>query len=246
MKTVVLNESGKALYFTVKEKIASFIEEGKYEVGSQLPTESELCKLFDVSRTTIRLALQQLELDGKIYKVQGKGTFVSQPKISEPITQHIKSFSEQMNAAGLSSHSKVLDLGVVPATLFLSHKLGMEQDDPIIKLVRLRYADDVPYQHSTSYIPWKVAPNLLNDDFSGSLFELLKSKYDVHILKSVESIEPIIPEKSVCNLLNIPGNTPSFLSESLTYSTDNLPIEYSSTTVRGDYAKFIVERNYND
>ncbi len=238
------NKQGTALYYSVKEKMLEFINNGKYEVGSQLPTESDLCKLFDVSRTTIRLALQQLELEGRIYKVQGKGTFVSQPKINEQITQNIKSFSEQMKDAGLSSYSKVLSLEVIPASLFLAHSLEVQQDDPIIKLVRLRFAEAKPYQHSTSFIPWKLAPSLLKDDCSKSLFQLLESKYNINILKSVESIEPVLPDQTICDMLNIPENTPSFLLESHTYSTDSIPVEYSTTIVRGDFAKFVTERYF--
>ncbi|MFS0862139.1 GntR family transcriptional regulator [Fredinandcohnia sp. 179-A 10B2 NHS] len=240
----MFNKPGTALYYSVKEEILESINSGTYPVGSQLPTEAELCKIFDVSRTTIRLALQQLELEGRINKVQGKGTFVSKPKIRESLTQNIRSFSEQMRDAGLSSYSKIISMDVIPATALLAHSLEIEEGDPIIQLVRLRFAGKEPYQYATSYIPWKVAPGLLHDDCSGSLFHLLTSKYQVQLLKSIETLEPIMPDKKVCELLHIPENTPSFLTDSLTYSTDNVPIEFSTTIVRGDFAKFVSERFY--
>lgn len=238
------SKPGTALYYSVKEEILELIKSGTYKVGSQLPTEAELCKLFDVSRTTIRLALQQLELEGRIYKVQGKGTFVSKPKIQENLTQSIKSFSEQMKDAGLSSYSKVLSMDVIPATSLLAHSLEIEENDPVIKLVRLRFAGTEPYQHATSYIPWKIAPGLLHDDCSGSLFQLLTTTYKVNLLKSVETLEPVLPDIEICELLHILENTPSFLSDSLTYSTENVPIEFSTTIARGDIAKFVSERFY--
>ena len=137
----MFNKPGTALYYSVKEEILESIKSGTYPVGSQLPTEAELCKLFDVSRTTIRLALQQLELEGRINKVQGKGTFVSKPKIRESLTQNIRSFSEQMRDAGLSSYSKIIGMDVIPATAILAHSLEIEEGDPIIQLVRLRFAE---------------------------------------------------------------------------------------------------------
>lgn len=238
------NKTGTALYYSIKEKILERIDREIYQVGGKLPSETALCLEFEVSRTTIRLALQQLEQEGRIYKLQGKGTFVAQPKIQETITQTIKSFSEQMMSMGLQSHSEVLSIETIPATLFLANSLDIQPNDPVFKLVRLRFAGQKPYQHSTSYVPWKVAPNLIHDDCSGSLFELLKTKYNLKFLKSIESIEPVIPTLQISNLLGIPENTPSFQSESLTYSTEMVPIEYSTTIVRGDFAKFVTERYY--
>lgn len=226
-------------------KILELIEDGTYEVGSQLPTESDLCKIFDVSRTTIRQALHQLELEGTIYKIQGKGTFVSSPKINEQITENIRSFSEQMKEAGLNSYSKVMNLEIIPATSKLAGFLSIEEEDPIIELERLRFAGEKPYQYSISYIPWEVAPNLVKEDCSFSLFELLKNKFNISIKKSIESIEPILPEKEICEMLNIPDNTPSFLLTSHTYSDDDIPIEYSTTIVRGDVSKFVTKRYYD-
>ncbi|KHE71836.1 GntR family transcriptional regulator [Halobacillus sp. BBL2006] len=239
------NNTGRSLYHSIKDNLLELIKNGTYEVGSQLPTESALGKEFGVSRTTIRLALQQLEAEGLIYKVQGKGTFVAQPRINEHITPNIKSFSEQMKEAGMTSYSKVLSLDLIPATLFLAHALDLETNDPVIKLVRLRYANDIPYQHSTSYIPWKIAPGLLQEDYSHSLFNLLKTKYNIEILKSVESIQPVLPEIKESELLDIPENTPSIRLESYTYSKENVPIEYSTTIVRGDFANFVTVRYYN-
>lgn len=149
----MINRSpGTALYYLIKEKLLELIKNETYQIGSQLPTESELCRMFDVSRTTIRLALQQLEIDGKIHRVQGKGTFVSKPKINEALSQNMKSFSEQMKDAGLVSFSKVLAFEVIPAYYSLAQTLEIEEEDPVIKLVRLRHGGSEPLQHSTSFI----------------------------------------------------------------------------------------------
>lgn len=242
---MIRTKPGTVLYFELKEKIKVMISSGIYPVGSQLPTELELCNKFEVSRTTVRLALQQLELEGIIQKFQGKGTFVSQPKINEVLTPKITSFSEQMKDAGLSSYSKVLAKEIIPAYPSLALSLEINKDDPVIKLVRLRFGGTEPFQHSTSYVPWKVAPTLIQDDCSGSLFELLQVKYQITIWKSVETIEPILSNQLVSEMLNIPAGSPAFLLESSTYSSDHVPIEYSSTIVRGDRSKFVLERYYS-
>ncbi|RXZ78369.1 GntR family transcriptional regulator [Paenibacillaceae bacterium] len=239
-------KQGAALYFRVKENLLALIKSGVYTLGDKLPTESELCQEYEVSRTTIRQALQQLEIEGYIQRVQGKGTFVSKPKIREPITRNIRTFVEQMKDLGLSAHSKVLELIVIPADNTLAETLHIEEKDPVIKLIRLRYAEDEPLQYVTSYLPWRVAPGLVNEDCSGSLFDLLKSKYDVKIYRSVEAIEPILIEESISYLLEVPAGSPAFSLKSLTYNSEEQPIEYSYGIVRGDRFKFTMERYVND
>ena len=238
-------KQGVSLYFSIKEQLLEEILSGSLKVGDQLPTENELMNRFDVSRTTIRLAVQQLELDGYVQKVQGKGTFVTKPKIAETITPHIRTFVEQMNDLGLKSRSKILEQVVVAADLSLAEKLGIGLKDPVVKLSRLRFAESDPIQHSISYIPWKIAPGLIEDDCTNSLFELLHGKYGINLHRSVESIEPVMSDKNVSKLLEIKPNSPAFLLESITYTDQNEPVEYSSSIIRGDRSKFTLERFFN-
>ncbi|NRF94503.1 GntR family transcriptional regulator [Paenibacillus frigoriresistens] len=239
-------KQGTSLYLIVKEKLLQLIKSGMYKIGDQMPTESELCKEYDVSRTTIRQALQQLELEGHIRRIQGKGTFIAKPKISESLTLNILTFVEQMKNLGVSSQSKVLELILIPADCTLAETLNIEEKDPVIKLVRLRNADSEPLQYVTSYLPWRVAPGLISDDITGSLFTLLSTKYEVKIHRSVESIEPILIDELVSGFLEVPVGSPSFSLESMTYNDKDQPIEYSLSIVRGDRFKFTMERFLNE
>lgn len=236
-------KTGVALYTIIKFKILELIKSGKYQVDDQLPTESEFCEEYNVSRTTVRLAIQQLELEGFVKRVQGKGTFVSTAKIQTPITQRILSFAEQMQ--GRNSKSKVIELGVIPAGHAIASILKIGEKDPVTKLVRLKYAENEPHQYHTSYIPWSVAPGLVGDKFKDSLFELLRVKYKINISNSTESIEPILTDEIVSGYLNIPVGSPSFLSESTTYDENGTVIEYAHIITRGDRSKFVVEQSYD-
>lgn len=235
--------NGKSLYTIIKFKIIESIKSGKYKVNDQLPTENEFCEEYNVSRTTIRLALQQLELEGIVRRVQGKGTFVSNEKIMTPITQKILSFAEQMQ--GRNSESKVIELKVIPADQSISSILNLKEMEPIIKLVRLRCVDGEPIQYHTSYIPWRMAPGIEVHECTGSLFELLRTKYKINISRGIESIEPILTDEIVSGYLNVPVGSPSFLSESTTYDVNNVVIEYAQIINRGDRTKFILEQSYN-
>lgn len=234
---------GEALYTTIKLKIIELIKSGKYKNNEQLPTESEFCEQYHVSRTTVRLALQQLELEGYVNRIQGKGTFVSMDKIQTPYTQKIRSFAEQME--GRNSKSEVLSLDVIPADPAIASILEISEKDPVIKLIRLRYADSEPIQYHTSYIPWQVAPGMSAEDCKESLFEILRTKFDVSISHGQESIEPILSDEMVSKYLNIPVGSPTFLTESKTFDNKNQTIEYAQIITRGDRTKFVVEQTYN-
>ena len=232
-----------ARYVAILEKIIGMIESHDYGPGSQLPTEAELCAEFGVSRTTVRHALQHLEFQGLIERKRGKGTFVNIQKIRGWATP-TESFTEQVQSHGLSSHSKVLDVRVIPATYKLAQTLLVSEKDPIIQLVRLRFANDQALQHVTSFIPWHIAPGLVEDDCTRSLFALLENKYNVSIHHAVEFIEPMITSSSISSLLNVPNGSPAFLLESITYDHKNVPIEYAKQVIRGDRFRFSTERTY--
>ncbi|MEC1355174.1 GntR family transcriptional regulator [Bacillus sonorensis] len=232
-----------ALYSVIKFKIIELIKSGKYKANDQLPTESEFCEQYHVSRTTVRLALQQLELEGYIKRIQGKGTFVSAAKIQAPIPHKITSFAEQMK--GLRSESKVLELVVIPADQSIAELLQINENDPVNKLVRIRYAEDEPLQYHTSYIPWKIAPALVQEECTGSLFALLRSKYNIRIERGTEWIEPILTDETISKHLLINVGAPVFLSESITYDDQGAVVEYAQIITRGDRTKFIVEQQYS-
>ncbi|WP_274364990.1 GntR family transcriptional regulator [Paenibacillus thermotolerans] len=237
-------KSGIALYNVVKDKILEMIKSGKYPIGEQLPTESELCKQFDVSRTTIRLALQQLALEGRIHRVQGKGTFVSKPKVHHSITSLEKGFAEQMLDQGLRPETRVLDLMVIPATPALAASLQIAEKDPVNKLLRVRYADNEPLAYEVSFLPWKFTPGLQHEDCEGSLYKLLRTKFQFPVKRTVEYVEPVLTDQMTSNYLNIPEGTPAFYLETTAYTADEVPIEYSYGYFRGDRSKFVIERNY--
>ncbi|OCT14582.1 hypothetical protein A8709_17085 [Paenibacillus pectinilyticus] len=238
-----MKKEGIALYYTVKEKLHEMIEEGKYAPGQQFPTESELCEKFGVSRTTIRQALSQLKLEGHIYQVQGKGTFVSLPKLEQSVAPY-RSFNEQLKGRGQQIDTKVVELTVVSADKRLAKKLEILEQDAVFRLERIRYADDLPLLFSITYIPWKVTPGLMKEDCFGSLYTLMKEKFAVELSHCVESIEPILMDEAIGKHLNTPVGAPSFLLNTVTYAKNNKPVEYSHEVFRGDRAKFTIERKF--
>lgn len=236
-----------SLYSLVKKSISEKIQAGIYNVGDKLPTEMELCSEYNVSRTTVRIALDQLALEGKIVKIQGSGTFVSKPKISQSLSTAGKGFVDQILEQGYEPNIVILDLRVIPADASLAKRLQIKENDPVNRLERLRFANEEPLQYETSYVPWSFAPGLINDaeDCKRSLYKLLQTKYNVKIHKTLEELEPILADEKVSGHLNVPRGTPIFSLETITYNDVQIPIEYSEAVFRGDRYKFTIERFYS-
>lgn len=234
-------------YAIVKQHLLDAIKSGHYQPGDQLPIEDELCKMYTVSRTTIRQALQQLELEGRINKIQGKGTFISttQSEIVHHMLAPIVNFTELMEELGRRSETRILESSVVPAIPPFQLQLDIPEQSPVTKLVRLRLADDQPVAHETIYLPWSLAPGLSNEKEIGSLFKLLKEKYGHQIERSVDTLKPVIADEAIAKLLNIESGSPSFHIRTVSYLQDNTPIEYSESVFRTDMSHFVIERRYD-
>jgi GntR family transcriptional regulator len=223
------NKGVSPLYSLVKNGILNSIRSGTYHVGDKLPSETDLCAEYQVSRTTIRYAMQQLELEGIVHRIQGKGTFVSKPK---PTHSFSKSFQEEVSSQGLQANNLILKFTIIPANRLLKEMLQISEQDPVIQLIRLRMANEDPLQYITSFIPWKLAPGLKPEDCKHSLFQILKERYNIQIRQSTESIESVLADEIVSKNLQIPIGSPILYLESIAYDDSGKPIEYSEGYVR--------------
>lgn len=233
-----------ALHSAVKESIVQMIKNGDYQPNTKLPTEAEFCKSFEVSRTTVRTALQQLTVEGYVYRIQGKGTFVSENKVRQTLTSTVENFSDQVMMQGKNPSTKVLGLTVIEANASLAKRFDLDIGDPINKLVRVRYVDSVPLQYEVAYLPWHKTPGLDMKACETSLFRLLKNQFNLKVLKTIEHLELALADESIAEKLEIPNGSPCFSLETHTYEADQSVIEYSKTYFRGDRSHFVIERNY--
>lgn len=232
-----------SMYNNIKEQILNQIHTGVYEVGGKLPTEAELCETFQVSRTTIRLALNELEFQGIVERTQGKGTFVKRKEMQLVQT---RSFTEDVLNNGMLPWHKLVSASVVPAEPPLDEYLKVPAKSPVTELTRVRYADDVPLLYETTYVPWHVAPGLATEytESSGSLFEFLKGRYEIKIDRSVEQLKPVLADKNVAKWLGVKEGSPCLQVKTFTYGVDGEPIEHSFGVFRGDIPSYTIERYY--
>lgn len=236
----VNRQSVTPLYYQVKELILQMIEKGELKIGNRLPTEKELCKKFEVSRITIRKAIEELVKDGVLYKERGKGTFVAHTKIQQGLLQ-LMSFTEEMKTQGFNVHSRILESKLMTANRKVAEYLGLDDGTQVLKVARLRFVNRDPVAFNISYFPGKLCKQLMEEDLSGSIYHLLEEKLGFALHKAVETLEIVSVNGPIARLLNVPQDSPALLIERVTYIKGGRPIEYVKSLFRGDKSRFYVE-----
>jgi len=230
------------LYYQLKQLILKEINEGNPKVGDSLPTESEISKVLKISRPTIRQALNELVTEGYIYRQKGKGTFVSKPKIDEAFFQKLESFNEEMIKKGLKPSTKVMSFKVIKGIASVNNKLRVSEEEKLIYLARLRFANDEPIVYVETYIPYSYCPLLIHEDLSvNSLYSLLEEKFGKKVVRASRKIEAVNSNSMEAKLLNMKKGQAICLVKTLAYTDDELPIEYSVARSRGDSNEFSIE-----
>ncbi len=140
-----------------------------------IPSERELAEMYDISRMTVRQAVNNLVNDGYLIRRRGKGTFVAAQKIEQPL-KGLTSFSEDMRARGMEPGTIVLSFETVPASQKLAEGLGVTEGDDLYEVRRLRLADGLPMALETLYIPVHLVPGLTRDVVSGSVYEFYRKR----------------------------------------------------------------------
>jgi GntR family transcriptional regulator len=203
-----------------------------------IPSERELCEMFSVSRPTVRRALEELEHDGELYRLAGKGTFIADKKYTDHEMQWFIGFHEDASSQNKTPTSMVLQQIVVPAPADVANMLGVPTDSEVFVLERLRFVDNEPICLVTSYIPLTICSDLIRTNFSDkSLYNFLKS-HDITIYKAKRSIEVKKATMGESTYLNIEKDSPVVLFQSLGFTEDGIPFEFVKSRYPAYKARF--------
>jgi GntR family transcriptional regulator len=229
-------------YVQVRDALIERIRDGSWKPGDQLPGEPELCHLFEVSRTVIRQALNDLVYKGMIVREKGKGTFVAEPKIRESLVQKLTGFYQDMVAQGHIPKTQVLRQQLIPASHKVASHLKIAPGRDVMEIERLRFVRDEPIQLTTTYVPYALCPDLLHEDLSNqSLYAFLEEKCGIMIARGHRSVEAVPASDYEARLLQVKKGAPLIMLESVSLLSDGTPVEYYHAVHRGDRTRFEVE-----
>jgi GntR family transcriptional regulator len=223
-------------YYRLKQHLLEMT--GALPPGSALPPERDLSARFGTSRTTVRQALQELVIEGRLQRFQGRGTFVAEPKAV--LALQLTSYTEDMLARGLKPASRLLELGYVKADRELSVRLEITAGARVLRIERLRMADGEPMAIERSHLAARKFPRLREHLASGeSLYAVLAERYDVHLAEAEETIETVLAEPPSASILAVDVGSPLLRLSRHSFDADGRPIEYVRSLYRGDRFKFV-------
>jgi len=235
-------DSNIPYYIQLIDVLKGKINNDEWGPGDQLPSEPDMCNIYSVSRTVVRQALRELELEGLIIRRKGKGTFVAEPKISESLAQKLTGFYQDMTERGYTPVTKVLRQEVAPASKKIAGLLEVMPGTKIIEMERLRYIEGEPILLVTTYIPYTLCPEVATTDFSHqSLYAFIKQRYGLEVDHGRRTLEAVAANEREAKLLDVELRTPLMLLDSVSYLEDGTPIEYYHAVHRGDRSRFEVE-----
>lgn len=228
------------LYFQLMEDLIRKIESKEYVEHEKLPSERELCKIYEMSRITVRQALQELEREDYIYKLHGKGTFVA-PKTYNQRLVKLYSFTEEMKEIGKQPTTAVLSFKKIAANERLATRMNLEPLDEVFQIVRLRIADGEPLMYETSYLPKKIFPTLVEEDFKGRpMYDVFLEDFQIGVTKAIERFSATSVRETEAKHLNMNMNQPAMLIKRSAFHHEQL-IEYTISVARGDKFDYSVE-----
>jgi GntR family transcriptional regulator len=235
------DEADETLRHKAWEGVADAIRQGGYGPGGRLPPERELAERLDVSRSTLRLALHDLERAGVVVRRPGRGggTFVAAPKVERDLGS-FTGLGEYIRRQGLVAGARVIAVALTPAGPQVAGALRLGPDEPVVAVTRVRLADGEPIALERSSFPATRFPGLAEHALGGSLYDLLRERYGEAPVRAVERIEPVAAEDEHAALLDVPPGTPLLAVERVAYNAAGEPIEHATDLFRGDRTRVVV------
>lgn len=227
-----------AKYHSIRDEILDLVAE--LSVGDALPPERVLATRFEVSRMTLRRAVEELVREGRLRRRHGAGTYVAEPKIAQGLA--VTSFSTDMRQRGAVPSSRTLGVDEVLAGAQLGRRLQISPGEKVTRVLRLRLADGAPMAVETLHVPQAVAPGLSGDMLAGrSFYELLAAHYAVRLGGGTQTIEATVTDEAESEILGVPLHSPAFLFERVSRAADGRVVEFVRSVYRGDRYQFTVE-----
>ena len=236
-------ESGSEmpLYQQLKEEIKEKITDNTFPYGAKIPTETELSEMFQISRITIRRAIQELCQEGYLVKKQGKGTFVKHAKVTRKI-KHLLSFAKSCEVNGMTPSRKLLKHEVVELSDEDAIAMNLKPGSHAVSIQRINMADGVPIMYENNLFPYPKYAFLLDEPLDGSLFELLKTKYNTEVAYSQNSYLDLARANThLAEQLKVPVREPLFFLYTEGYDKDGNIVYIGKEYILGEQYRFYLD-----
>ena len=240
--TTIDRDSPIPLYYQLKQVLADSITSGQLQPGDLFPTEEQLQEEFNLSRTTVRQALKELEIEGLVSRYRGRGTFVTQPKIDHSAEPHF-SLTDALLRQGIQPSWRVLSAEWVPSTSDVAHAFGLEAGTPVFRLRRLRLTNGEPIGYHVAHVSPTLAAYIGKEQFeAGGSLHYLRSNETLDNSYANRTLEAVGAPTEVAELLSIEPGSPILLIRRQVMSQDGSVLETLQAMYRGDRLQYNIRQ----
>ncbi len=229
-----IEPSAVPLYSQVRERLRERIVDGTYAPQARLPSESEIGTLFKVSRITVRQALGDLQKEGVIVKVPGKGTFVAAARPSQELAR-LEGFGEAMSRKGHRIVNRVVKHALVEATPLVAARLRVAPGAPVTEIHRVRWLDREPVSFEITYLPPAIGERLRGENLAErDIFLILETDYGITLGHADIQIGAVNADHALAEALRVEPGAALLRIERLTWTADGMPLDFEYLYVRGE------------
>jgi GntR family transcriptional regulator len=234
--------SSEQLYIQIRRLVLKAIRLQELLPGQRIPSVNELSHDANVSRMTIRQALQALINEGYLYTVPGKGTFVAERPYVEQDLQHLLGWSEEIRAQGMRPSTHLISVESLPADRLIAHHLGLLPGATVYRIVRVRAADEFPLAVERAHLSCERFPGLDRlIQSASSLYSVLRQAYGVFPVRALQFIEAGQADQQAAELLSLAHTAPVLVLERISFSAANDPLEYVTSMTRSGFVRYRTE-----
>lgn len=228
-------------YYQLGQILRQRILKGEYAAGTKIPSEWQLCEEFNVSRGTVRKAIDTLLHEGLLRTEQGQGTYVVEDLWRSRSFLLLSNFNEDVIRENQTPRTTVIEKQILGAPSRIAHRLSLVKGEEIFYIARLRWADNQPVVYEQRYLAKRLCPSLLDEDLENqSIHELLVMKYQLPLIRALHSIEAHVLSKHEAELLQTQAGKAAFYIERLTYTiiegNETPAVLYRAIQLRDEYA----------
>ncbi len=231
------------LYHQLASWLEARIADSTFRVGEKMPSETQLARQFGLNRNTVRHAIASLVQKGLVERQRGMGTFVKRKVLLVPVHRldRITSFVDDFEISGVELDDRELSKEVIRASEEIASKLKIGRNERVIRIERLRIADRIPFVLEQQYYDYQVFKGLLEKEIQGSMYRILVEHFDADLHRSVRTLRAMMPSPEIARRLMIGKAIPCMFLESITFDTQEKPLELLHSFYRGDRYLFKVE-----